>query len=211
MGNQEISYEKEEKERKSSTSWWMDYDKNLKKYNRYKQESEKEEKKEKKEAEFLFVDDISEKQYQDLCAKDQLTDDEVWKVVKYNNNNESGSGIVLSLTSLPVQQAKILSEVKHYVLLYKLENISDDAAEELSKQWESLFLPRLNRITDAQAKSFTRLKSLDLRWLKSITDSQAKELSNLEENLYLNENILSPIQKTILTRYWYDLPNDWKD
>jgi hypothetical protein len=68
-------------------------------------------------------------------------------------------------------------------------------------------LPKLGSITDSQAKSFAKVKSLELRWLGSITDSQAKELANLEYNLYLNKDILTPTQKIILSRYGYNLPN----
>lgn len=202
MENSEIKHEIPESEKKSLSSW-VDYNENLKIINKYKEKSEAIKKEDEEEAEFLLVEDISEEEYNDLCMKNQLTDDEVRKVVKYNNNNKSG--IVLFLTSVSVEKAKILSKAKGFVTLPYMEIITDDAAEELSKQWESLNLRWLKSITDSQAKSFAKVKILNLRWLKSITDSQASELSDLEHNLYLNEDILTPKQKTILTKYGYDL------
>ena len=202
MENSEIKHETKENENKTSTSG-VDYNENLKRINKYKEKSEAIKKEDEEEAEFLLIDDISKEQYDDLRVKNQLTDDEVRKVVKYSNN--TNNGVVLFLTSISVEQAKILSKVNKFVVFRNLENISDDEAEELSKQWEFLWLSWLKGITDSQAKSFAKVKTLDLRWLKSITDSQARELSNLENNLYLNEDILTSIQKTILTRYGYDL------
>jgi len=191
------------KDGKRPSTFWVDYNDNLKIINKYKEKSEVIKKEDEEEADFLLVDDISEEQYRDLCVKEKLTYDEIKEVVKYSNNNDKG--VVLFLTSISIEQAKMLSKIKHFVDLDYLENITDDEAEELSKQWKSLILPRLKSITDSQAKSFAKVKSLNLRWLQSITDSQAMELSNLEINLYLNENILTPTQKTILARYWYDL------
>lgn len=202
MENPEIKYESPKDEKKIQTSW-DDYNINMKNYNKYKEKSEATKKEDEEEAEFLLVDDISEEQYRVLCLKNQLTDDEVKEVVKYSNNNQQGA--VLFLTSISIEHAQMLSKVKKFVVLDKLENITDNVAEELSKQWEFLWLSWLKSITDSQAKSFARVKTLKLRWLKSITDSQARELSNLEYNLYLNEDILTSTQKKILARYWYDL------
>jgi hypothetical protein len=137
------------------------YGENLKNFNKYKENSDVIKKRDEEEAEFLLVDDISEEEYEALCVKNQLTDDEIKEVVKYSINNEIG--IVLLLTSLSVKQARILSKAKHFVGLLDLESITDEAAEELSKQGESLQLPKLGSITDSQAKSFAKVKSLELR------------------------------------------------
>ena len=123
------------------------------------------------------VKDITEKQYEALCKKTSLTDDEVKQVVKYANKNDNESLRLGWLTSITDKQAEELWKVK-----------------ELQLDW-------LTRITDKQAEELWKVKErLSLRWLTSITDKQAEELSKVEK-LFIWESFLTPKQKQILKKH----------
>lgn len=134
------------------------------------------------------VKDLTKKEYDALCKKTSLTDEEVRQIVKYVNKNKE-CVVLTNFKNLTDKQTEELSKVKEYLTLDWLKNITDKQAESLSKV-EFLTLDWLTRITDKQAESFWKMKweywQLVLHWLTSITDKQAEELSSFKWQLYLS-------------------------
>ena len=126
------------------------------------------------------VKDLTKAEFEALCEKTSLTDDEVKQVVKYANKNDIETD--LKLTSITDKQAEELWKAKDLWLNW-LTSITDKQAEELWKVKESLCLDWLTSITDKQAEELWKVSALGLDWLTNITDKQAEELWKVSELL----------------------------
>ena len=166
------------------------------------------------------VKDISEKDYNDLCLREKLTDKQLQQVVNFSNKNDRI--LNLWLTRITDNQAKILSEAFRINLNW-LTSITNDQLEILSKKEGHLGLDWLKYLTDAQILLLSRIERLSLNWLKFLSneqillllswnveilslnwleyilDTQAKLLSKVRI-LNINESILTPRQREILWR-----------
>ncbi len=145
------------------------------------------------------VKDLTEEEFEALCEKTELTDDEVKQLVKYTNKYDKW--LYLSwLTSITDKQAEELWKVKEWLELDWLTSITDKQAEELWKVKEWLNLDWLTSITDKQAEELWKVEYLVLNWLTSITDKQATKLAKVK-SLSIQEEILTPKQKQILKKH----------
>ena len=141
----------------------------------------------------LILDNISE-----------ISDSTAEFLSQYKGRRTAGAGgyaggneLSLGLTELSDKQAKFLSEIQgikfggvvHEISLYldKLTNLSDSAAESLSKLNADLSMEGLSRLSDSAAKSLSNVQGeLSLRGLQELSDSAAKSISKHQGTIWLD-------------------------
>lgn len=175
-----------------------------------KREEHADEKKEETNISEDNVEVISKENFDELCFKTELSDEEIKQVVDYANK-EWWSWLALRINKIKNQnQLNELSKIKSALHLSEIHTITNEQLKCLSNvEW--LALNWLRKITLEQAKIVTswKVKKLELEslngqsytnpnWLKSsMTDEIAYELSKLDE-LYVNPARLTENQKQIL-------------
>ena len=155
---------------------------------------------------------ITKAEFDLLCIKASLSDEEMRKIVTYANEKED-SRISLGVNSLTQSQLNELSKIKTRISLIRMEKITNNQLKVLSNT-EELALNSLREIKREQAEilansNIKKLEMLSLNghtynqpgWLKSsMTDEIAKILANSKniEDLYVNPVRLTQSQKKIL-------------
>ena len=131
------------------------------------------------------VKDLTEAEFEALCEKTSLTDNEVKQIVKYANKNNNWVNLK-NLDELTENWAKELWKLNQYLVLGVVSKLTDSQIFELSKL-EELCLS-VTEMSDNQMRTLLSNKKTDLRLssLKKISDQQVKELSKVEWYLQLD-------------------------
>lgn len=146
---------------------------------------------------------ITKAEFDLLCFKTSLTDEEIKKVVDYANK-EWWSWLSLRIRKIENKnQLNELSKIRSALHLNEVHTITNEQLKSLCNvEW--LALNWLRKITLEQAKILTnwKVKKLELEWLDwwwkgSMTEDVADELAKIDE-LYVNPARLTDKQKEIL-------------
>lgn len=173
---------------------------------------EKENKKESKNEKEVVLDEskdqldelketITKAEFDLLCLRASLSDEEMKKVVAYANENED-SRIALGVYKISQNQLKELWKIKNRISLIRMEKITSAQLEVLSNA-EELSLDSLREIRPDQAEAISKwnVKKLEILSLrKNMTNDVINKFAKSEtlKELWISYNIMTPEQKKIL-------------
>ena len=145
---------------------------------------------------------ITKAEFDLLCFKTSLTDEEIKKVVDYANK-EWWSWLSLRIRKIENKnQLNELSKIRSALHLNEVHTITNEQLKSLSNvEWLALWLKEIKLeqakiITSWKVKKL-ELESLDWWWKGSMTEDVADELAKIDE-LYVNPARLTDKQKEIL-------------
>ena len=144
---------------------------------------------------------ITKAEFDLLCLRASLSDEEMRKVVTYANENED-SRIALGVYELSDKQLNELWKIKNRISLIRMEKIKSAQLEVLSNA-EELALDSLREIDSAQAEAISKwnVKKLEILSLrKKMTNDVINKFAKSEtlKELWISYNIMTPDQKKIL-------------
>ena len=172
-----------------------------------KEKSKEERKEESKDQSNEWKETITKAEFDLLCFRTSLTDEEMKKVVDYANE-KWWSWLSLRIRKIEKNQLKELSKIKSGLRLNEVQTITNEQLKSLSNvEWLSLWLKEI-KLEQAKIITSWNVKKLELEsldwWLQpdwsikwSMTDKVARELSKIHE-LHINPARLTDNQKEIL-------------
>lgn len=146
-------------------------------------------------------ENITKAEFDLLCLRASLSDEEMRKVVTYANENED-SRIALGVYKISQNQLKELWKIKNRISLIRMEKITSAQLEVLSNA-EELSLDSLREIRPDQAEAISKwnVKKLEILSLrKNMTNDVINKFAKSEtlKELWISYNIMTPEQKKIL-------------
>lgn len=146
-------------------------------------------------------ENITKAEFDLLCLRASLSDEEMRKVVTYANENED-SRIALGVYKISQNQLKELWKIKNRISLIRMENITSAQLAVLSNA-EELSLDSLREIRSDQAEAISKwnVKKLEILSLrKNMTNDVINKFAKSEtlKELWISYNIMTPDQKKIL-------------
>lgn len=145
-------------------------------------------------------DTLTKAEFDLLCIKASLSDEEMRKVIAYANENED-SRIALGVYRISQNQLKELWKIEKRISLIRMENITSEQLKVLSNA-EELALNSLREMTPSQAESISKwnVKKLEILSLrKNMTNDVVSKLAKSKtiKELWINGKITSDQKKTL--------------